>query len=85
MNHTDYLFIMAPLGGWVIQASSELFVPLKCCVRSRKKWYLIELKQHHDWVRPSPKLQLLLGVPGLQKLVSNSDEPASGSQVVNAH
>lgn len=36
-----------------------------------------------DWVRASPKLQLLWGVPGLKK-ERNSGEPATGSWAAKA-
>lgn len=53
------LFIIGPISGWNVLGSMWIFCPQSWCIKSKKNWLT-------DWVRKSPKRQLLWVFRGLQ-------------------
>lgn len=68
------VFGMAPVSGWDTLRNKWTFYPQNRFVGTRKSvmiWASAKLWWLHDWVLASPKLLLLLGVPGLRWSISN--------------
>ena len=75
VNNTDYLVIMAFVSLWdILGIKVKLLSSKLLCWKAGKMGKRKDLRDFEkcqivmldDWVRASPKLQLLWGVPGLQ-------------------